>query len=713
MGGSVSSRLAMVLLAVVVAEYARTEETSPADPMAAVEWHRRQAEDVSLPARTRIEAWSRMAESWVRTQDGLELHRMDLALAEKALRRALEVADASPSDLADAWIHLGRFYERQDRFEEARACYAKAAELDPSPAGQAKAARAQASAWLAEGNEEQARAIYESRGFDLIELDSKLGRWDRVAERCEQTVGDTNLDIRIRWRAFSRHSVWNWRNAEEETLRTLCDRWMPLFVQSDSNRPLILLQKFKNAFSRRPTFIAWAAPWLLSAPDLSSTDRDLVLSAQFQALASLGRVSDLMAAAERAASDLRASPKVRYRARLIVRAFSPEFREGSASAAAEDLAVSFREVKLTAEERCDAVQGVARALLAAGRESEARKWHRAAEEMRAPYPRAVLPCVYQSEAPRDISGWLASPLIQDFTRAGRLNRPYGENLSFLLETDSAVTGRNAAPKQNDVRAGEEETAVWAACDSEGIWFFFLTRHLHPPKKMEGPIWAGSYEGYLTSGQTDPYYFFLIEIPSGRLSSSFRTSYRHRTHRLVDVERGTLRTDTRRCGDGIATVLFYGWELFYDRLPTDGGEWLFETIRWTAAGGVSLGGSRSVHNPSHWASLIFQGLNEENRRAIRRRLIQKAVASYREMRRDPGGPVGWWADWDLGDPVFYNKAVRPLVERLDVWAEETVSDMSDETVERLFREAVPRWLEFDLELSTLREYYLKEMWTEIP
>jgi hypothetical protein len=309
------------------------------------------------------------------------------------------------------------------------------------------------------------------------------------------------------------------------------------------------------------------------------------------------------------------------------------------------------------------------------------------------------------KAPIDVGAWLVSPWTKNPKRAGRLNRPYGDNLKLLLETDSAVTSRNIGPDAGGDADAENRTDFHALCDTEGVHLFFMAWDPKAAEVVNGFATGGSYEGYLAPGRYQPYTFFSIDLPGGHLNDQFLTMYPNRFFRPASSKSGTVKTETHAVEGGFATTLFFSWEAFYDRLPGEGDAWAFENIRWTRAGGRSFGGSESVHNPSSWGDLVFTGLSPENRRVIKRRLVIKAAASYTRMKRDPAGPVSWWSDRDLGDPEFYDKALRPLVERLDALARQVSGGMTPEQVEMLFEQAVPGWLELPHLAAGLRRDYL--------
>jgi hypothetical protein len=143
------------------------------------------------------------------------------------------------------------------------------------------------------------------------------------------------------------------------------------------------------------------------------------------------------------------------------------------------------------------------------------------------------------------------------------------------------------------------------------------------------------------------------------------------------------------------------------LPTDGTKWQFESIRWTRSGGRSFAGSQSVHNRSSWGDIIFSGMTPENLTAIKRAIIFKAVAKYRDAKKITS-PVGRWTDADLGDPAFYQTDVAPLLARLDKYADTVNQNMTPADVETIFNEAVPDWMEIDYRVAALRKQYLENI-----
>jgi hypothetical protein len=358
--------------------------------------------------------------------------------------------------------------------------------------------------------------------------------------------------------------------------------------------------------------------------------------------------------------------------------------------------------KTTAETIIDSAQTV----LLAGNEDAANRLYDAYKEMLPQLPTATIDCAFTPNAPSDVGSWLASPLLNDTKSTAKLDRPYGDNLKALVVTDAATSGRNAGT--SDKYTGDADTDFHIACDAQGIHFFFDARDSHAREVLDGLVSGGSFEMYLAPGKNQAYYTFLPRLPNGTISTApgaFITMYPNSGFRLPSTDDGTLRNSILPTKDGFGVSLFLSWELFYDKLPTDGTKWQFESIRWTRSGGRSFAGSQSVHNRSSWGDIVFSGMTPENLIAIKRAIIFKAVAKYRAAKKITS-PVGRRADAELGDTAFYQSQVAPLLARLNKYADKVNQNMTPTDVETIFTEAVPGWMEIDYHVAALRKQYLE-------
>ena len=84
--------------------------------------------------------------------------------------------------------------------------------------------------------------------------------------------------------------------------------------------------------------------------------------------------------------------------------------------------------------------------------------------------------------------------------------------------------------------------------------------------------------------------------------------------------------------------------------------------------VTADPGKSVWQIGNWGRLQFDGMTPEVLREIRKIIIYKALARYnRHKFASSGGKIAIAKDAELGDPEYYEKALRPDVERLDALA----------------------------------------------
>ena len=71
-----------------------------------------------------------------------------------------------------------------------------------------------------------------------------------------------------------------------------------------------------------------------------------------------------------------------------------------------------------------------------------------------------------------------------------------------------------------------------------------------------------------------------------------------------------------------------------------------------------------------------------------------------------GLVDLWRDSDVGDPKFYDEALKPFIAELEGCAAEVTEEMTDETVRRLYETALPKWQDLRFEVARRRLAYLQ-------
>jgi len=311
-------------------------------------------------------------------------------------------------------------------------------------------------------------------------------------------------------------------------------------------------------------------------------------------------------------------------------------------------------------------------------------------------------CTFIPNGPKDISEFVNSDYFKDAKNRATLDRKYGDNLQFLLDTDAAMTGRKVTGKEVDF----VPTQFVTTCDEDGIRFFFYATTSKAKDFAEGLTGMGGYEIYLSTGADDPYHCYLIDMPPNGMSDDFVTQYPNANFRRARQKEHTARIEHRVFENAVATLLSLPWESFFSKIPQNGGAWDFESLHWEQ-GGYSWGGSKSVHNRSSFGRLVFANMTEENSSRIKRRLISKAVNTYKKELSSQNGYIEIWQDPELGDQTFFDAAIRPLQNKLNKYMEKVKPGMSDDEVESLFDEAVPTWMNVKYVVAELRRSYLEE------
>jgi hypothetical protein len=668
---------------------------TPSDVTGATALYEKIVSDATIPNTTKIKALNDIANAYITTLAGQNLDEMDLSPAHAALGRALKLPDLKSEERAAALKNIGKLYEREDKEAEARATYQQILALEVGDRTKADAWRALADSCVDDGKSDEALTIYREQGWGLEPLYRRLGDTEQVMAVSLKTLDDPQAAENSRWITFTRLPLWDAYPKDLAAIRKVWDAYMPAFLEKDPNRPLFLLRKVldKNA---EPSFVEWAAPLLLQAPKISAKDAEALKVAQVEALAAQGETAALLQEAATIAANGNFTAATRLWAQLLAAGLKPG---GDAN-----VAKLVQSAKQSNQDKADATLRAARTALRAGDTPAARSLFAAYNGLFVQPARAAITCDFVPNAPFDIGSWLNSPLLKVPAASAKLDRPYGDNLEFLLLTDSAMTGRSAANGKEP--SGDTDTDFHIACDDAGLHFFFYAYDTKAAEVLDGLVSGGSFEMYFAPGAHQAYYTFLTDTAKGGIEpKDFVTMYPNAQFRMPSAQDGTFKTETRATDKGFATYVFMSWQLFYDKLPRNGDKWQFEAIRWTRSGGFSFGGSQSVHNRSSWGDIAFSGLTPERLGAIKRAIIFQAVAKYRRAKGLTGA-LGNWNDAEVGDPAFYAAQVAPLVEKLDKYADRVSKDMTAAEVETIFHEAVPDWMEIEYRVAALRTQYLK-------
>lgn len=664
---------------------------------AAQAYRQRIIDDPAVSNSAKIEALNALANISIRMQDGLDLQEMDVSTAVAAVNRALELPNLTTAERAMALTNIAKLAERQDKPEEARATYKQILALDVDARTKAAVNRLLADNFARDGKKDEALAIYTEQKFDLLPLYTLLGDDDKRFELAFKTLDDKSLPDTMRWTTFGSLPIFDRNSRYLDRLQELAATYVPGFLEKDPNR-ILFLKRFVIPAGSSPQFIDWAAPLMLKAPALSPTDYTAVRVAVMEALAAENKTGRFAAEASAVAAD----EKVPAATRLWARLTEIALKKGST---AELTAAMSAAGGFGMTEKSDALLRASKTLVRLDDVPAGESLYRFQQGLIVQQPRASITCHFVPRSPIDVGSWLSSPILKSKDSKAKLDRPYGDNLKFLLETDSAVMGRNTS-SDTKKDSGDSDTDFSVSCDADGLYIFLNARDERVNEVANGLLSGGSFEIYLAPGKHNAYYTYLLNMPgNGGDPTGFQTMYPNPTYRAPSLKDGTLQAQTWRTDTGYANSLFLSWAAFYDKLPENGAAWQFDAIRWTRSGGLSFGGSESVHNRSSWGDIVFRDFSAQNLNAIKRNIVFKAVAKYKKAKTLIG-PVGNWPDRQLGDPAFFKARVEPLFKTLDDSVAQVTNDMTAAQVEALFRDAVPQWMEIEYKVSDLRADYLK-------
>ncbi len=351
----------------------------------------------------------------------------------------------------------------------------------------------------------------------------------------------------------------------------------------------------------------------------------------------------------------------------------------------------------------------AKDLLRAGDEKGAKTIWAAREKLVPPRGQAKLDCFWWKDAPSDIRGILESDTYKNAPK-GLLNRKYGDNLKFLIETDSAILGREMTTDK-----GEKfrPTELFAFCDDKGVKLLLRAYLDNMADVKAGLAGVPGYETYLATGIDDAYHCFMFDPrEGGKPDDSFVTMYDNGTgYRNVNTKKGNLLYTNLYLDDGAATLVSIPWSSTFASIPSKSPAWYFEALNW-CHGGLSWGGSVSVHQRSSFGELTFTGVDAAALTAIKRRLLVAAKnAFWSAMSSRSNGYAEIWKDPELGDQDFWRAEVKPLTDRLAQASARIKKDMSDADVNEIYDTCGEDMFNVVYRISQMRTKWLQKKMTE--
>lgn len=351
----------------------------------------------------------------------------------------------------------------------------------------------------------------------------------------------------------------------------------------------------------------------------------------------------------------------------------------------------------------------AQALLKAGDEKGARTVWAAREKLVPPRAQAKLACVWWKDAPSDLRGILESDVYKKAPK-GFLNRKYGDNLKFLIETDAAILGREMTTDK-----GEKfrPTELFAFCDDKGVKIMLRAFLDNMADVKAGLAGVPGYETYLATGVDDAYHCIMFDPKEGgKPDDSFVTMYDNATgYRNVTTKKGNLQYSNLYLDDGVATLVSIPWASTFASIPSKSPAWYFEAINW-CHGGLSWGGSVSVHQRSTFGELAFSGVDAAALTAIKRRLLFAAKGVFgAALSSRSNGYAEIWKDPELGDQEFWREEAKPFVDRLQAAAAHVKKGMTDAEVDEIYDACGEDMFNVVYRLSQMRTRWLQKKMTE--
>ena len=360
------------------------------------------------------------------------------------------------------------------------------------------------------------------------------------------------------------------------------------------------------------------------------------------------------------------------------------------------------------KDRIELVKYAGSSALLLNRSDAAEKLDAYHRSLYAPHEERILKVGFSEKAIDNLSVWRA---MADKLPKGVCDIPFG------VKADQLVTDINVSRNVTaDDKATRQPIEITSVCDRYALHIFIRVADPEARKVENGFSGGTEFELYFAPGAEAPYVCFGLN-PTRGINFDFHTSYTSRDYRRVDLKGGArsgFKQEIEFTDTDYVFHLRFDWSNFYQRLPTDGEKWKFEVLAWTSAGGFTWGGSRGVHRASDWGSFVF-ALDGKAKTAIRRQLI---LNTYKSWQNPPSGDSGAalayfdrWRDPVYGDPVFYEKCLKPLEAQLMKYQKMVTPEMSDAEVNEIYEQGCRLWCGLPHEIDLLRREYLKESLVE--
>jgi len=316
----------------------------------------------------------------------------------------------------------------------------------------------------------------------------------------------------------------------------------------------------------------------------------------------------------------------------------------------------------------------------------------------------VIECPYLPGAPYGVLGWSQSGRLKDPKTSDSRFVDYNSEAARNLILD-ATTERDVT---RDEQAKARTTTFSTAYDERG-WFIYveaeepllqpLLDSLADPKS---PALGEGYEIFFAPGLHNvPYYQVMTKTFGNTPPNLVDWGMPHRHYRSL---KDFIKVESLPLEKRSGTFLFIPWEALYEWAPFAGDYWRFSIIRWMPfgkAGGVTWGGK--VHETGNFGLVHFLPPPDGVRQQIEKRLLRSAWFKFRAEARDQ---ADFWSDPKLGDADFYEKVLKPEIEKSTA-AGEAMGEPEGWTAEGVAAswKYLGDWMEFRYKVAELRDAYL--------
>lgn len=317
-------------------------------------------------------------------------------------------------------------------------------------------------------------------------------------------------------------------------------------------------------------------------------------------------------------------------------------------------------------------------------------------------------CFWWENAPRNIKSILDSNEFRS-RRKWPLALKYGDNLKFLIETDSALVGRELT---KDDGTKFRPTEFFAFADDVGVKMLLRLYLDNMDDVKAGFAGVPGFESYVCTGIDNAYHCLMFSPTEGGGNEdiSFLTQYDNITgHR--SIQKNSVFIDTIFLDDGVATLITFPWQFVWASIPSaKTPAWYVEFLGWMK-GGYSLGGSTTVHSRSSFAEMKFTGFDEKAMTAIKRRILLSAKRVFdRSLSSRNNGYLENFQDPGLGDQEFYDAKVMPLVDEIRPYSERIKKGMTDADVNEIYDVVGEKMMNIEFIVEDLRRKWLDEKFT---